>query len=754
LNHAASHNRAAFARPRDLLRVAPLPLVLALSFLCAHAEEGTQLRGPIEAACESAEPCFRNALAPDAAAVSADERLARKLERLKQVMERHAGSLWARRAGLVTGVLLIERQPAEALAFLRAAQRDFPLLEDYVRLWIGEALLKSGDVSNAASFLDIIPNVVPDTLLGSRIAYRAGEAWFRVGQCAYATEPLTKAVAQDPQESGAARALLMLAECQQQDSRSPDSAVTLRQIWTRYPKTPEADEAEKQLSQRNGQPWKPTPDERYARASALAAAAMNEDAVEDFKTFLAAAPGHPKREEAKLRLAMALARLKRYDQAKLVFHELASNGPSNEANEAAVWLARSYLRTGEGDRLVGLRQAYPKLTLTPEQQALILIVMGTWFDDQNQFDQAVAQYRQIVQLGDRTEQRAEALWRIGWIQYRTEQYGEAARTLQDLAAIREDPANNPQALYWAARALERLHDAKAAEVYQTLCRRYAWTYYCQLTRSRQDVPPPETAAAAPDSDPGEGSRLGIEQDAHYRRAVELRALGLEQEAGREVTWLLDRYVRNRAALVELITRLSEAGGYHQGLRLARLHFRDGLERGLEPVQPSLWNVAYPTVYLPTIRALSSDRFDPYLAAAVIREESQYDARAVSRVGAIGLMQLMPTTAQAVAQRNGGAVSRNDLFDHETNIRYGVRYLEQLLGQFNGNLVHAVAAYNAGPPIVTSWIQKFGDKEPDEFVESIPYQETRQYVRRVLRSYREYRRLGGEACTVRSLDKAC
>jgi len=737
------------------MRIAWLLFMLALSSVPVSAEEGTPPPASLDPSCETAESCFRNALAPNATAVSADERLARKLERLKQVTERHAGSLWARRATLVMGVLLIERQPAEALAYLRAAQPEFPLLEDYVRLWIGDALLKSGDVSAAASFLDIIPNVVPDTLLGSRIAYRAGEAWFRVGQCAYATEPLTRAVAQEPQDAGASRALLMLAECQAQDNRSPDSTVTLRQIWMRYPQTPEADEAEKRLSQRlNGQTWKPTADERYVRASAFAAAAMNEEAVEDFKVFLASAPGHSKREEARLRLAIALVRLKRYDQAKLVFHELASSGPSNEANEAAVWLARSYLRLGEGDRLVSLRQAYPKLALTPEQQALILIVLGTWFDDQNQFDQAVAQYRQIAQLGDRTEQRAEALWRIGWIQYRAGQYSEAARTLQDLVAIREDPANNPQALYWTARALERLQDSKAAEVYQALCRKYAWTYYCQLTRSRQEVPPPELATGALDSEPGEAGGSSIAQDVHYRRAVELRALGLEQEAGHEVTWLLDRYVRNRAALVELITRLSEAGGYHQGLRLARLHFRDGLERGLEPVQPSLWSVAYPTVYLPTIRALSSDRFDPYLAAAIIREESQYDARAVSRVGAIGLMQLMPATAQAVAQRNGGAVSRNDLFDHETNIRYGVRYLEQLLGQFNGNLVHAVAAYNAGPPIVTSWIQKFGDKEPDEFVESIPYQETRQYVRRVLRSYREYRRLGGEACAVRSLDKAC
>lgn len=736
------------------MRVACLLFVLALPFVPVSAEEGAPPPAPIDASCESAEQCFRSALAPDTAAVSAEERVARKLERLHQLMERHAGSVWARRANLLTGVLLIERQPAEALLFLRAAQRDFPLLEDYVRLWIGEALLKSDDVSASASLLDIIPNIVPDTLLGTRIAYRAGEAWFRVGQCDYAMEPLSRGVAQEPQDPAASRALLMLAECQHQDNRSPDSAVTLRQIWMRYPQTPEAGEAEKRLSQRlNGQTWKPTADERYVRASAFAAAAFNEEAVEELKAFLASASGHPKREEAKLRLAMALARLKRYDQAKLIFHELASSGPSTEANEAAVWLARSYLRLGEGDRLVSLRQAYPKLALTPEQLALILIVLGTWFDDQNQFDQAIAQYRQIVQLGDRTEQRAEALWRIGWIQYRTGQYSETARTLQDLVAIRDDPANNPQALYWTARAQERLQDAKAAEVYQALCRKYAWTYYCQLTRSRVDVPLPELANGTPDPEDG-NDRSGIAQDVHYRRAVELRTLGLEQEAGREVAWLLDRYARNRAALIELITRVSEAGGYHQGLRLARLHFRDGLERGLEPVQPSLWSVAYPTVYLPTIRALSSARLDPYLAAAIIREESQYDARAVSRVGAIGLMQLMPSTAQAVAQRHGGTVARDDLFDQETNIRYGVRYLEQLLGQFNGNLVHAVAAYNAGPPTVTSWIQKFGDKEPDEFVESIPYQETRQYVRRVLRSYREYRRLGGEACAVRSLDKVC
>ena len=112
--------------------------------------------------------------------------------------------------------------------------------------------------------------------------------------------------------------------------------------------------------------------------------------------------------------------------------------------------------------------------------------------------------------------------------------------------------------------------------------------------------------------------------------------------------------------------------------------------------------------------------DPYLAAAIIREESQYDEKALSVVGAVGLMQLMPVTANAVAQRHGfPAVGREELFDRETNIRLGVRYLGQLLDQYSGNLAYAVAAYNAGPMAVNNWIAVHQGRDQDEFVELIP-----------------------------------
>jgi soluble lytic murein transglycosylase len=169
----------------------------------------------------------------------------------------------------------------------------------------------------------------------------------------------------------------------------------------------------------------------------------------------------------------------------------------------------------------------------------------------------------------------------------------------------------------------------------------------------------------------------------------------------------------------------------------------------------LWNSAYPTGYLPRIRLHAGTQVDPYLVAAIIREESQYDPRAVSRSGALGLMQLLPTTAQAMARRQGlPDVSREDLFDHETNIRFGTGYLAQMLQRFDGNVLYAVAAYNAGPVAVSSWLEKNGKREVDEFVESIPFQETRQYVKRVLRSYREYRRIGQLPCAAPSLDKVC
>jgi len=709
-------------------------------------------------ACESAEDCFQASAVPRerlGKALNKEQVLLLKLDRLQRVMERFPATIWAKRAGFLSGVLLLERDPAVAIQFLRAAQRDFPTLDDYIRLWMGEALLNLGDAKQAAEMFESIRQASPDSFLLTKAAYRAGEAWYQASSCPEATAWFAKAMELNDKEPGTPRALLRRSACQLRDNNVREGRETLMQLWVRFAHTVEAKEAEVLLaSNLGGEPWVVQPSERLARAQVYLGQSFHAEAVEELRKFLAADPKSPRRAEAKLKLGIAWVRLKQYDEARETFHALVKGG-GTESHEATVWLARVYLRLGQGDKLLDLARTLPTSSLSAEQKGQITLFAGMWLEDQGRFDDAIVRYRHAAKAGEPASQRAEARWRVGWVYYRMARYREVGDELR-LLANQHDSDFEPQALYWMGRAAELSQQPHAREVYAQLCQRYVYTYYCQLARERIDIPLSEPIASEPISSTapvndgtianGEALRLvstraEIEQQSAYRRAMELKTLGLDSDAARELAGLTDRYSRDPDVLIVLATMLNEVGAYHHALRLARARFRDKLERTGGIVDPSLWKVAYPTGLLLTIKGQGASGVDPYLVAAIIREESQYDPQAVSRVGAIGLMQVMPGTANKVAQRLGlPAVGRDDLFDQETNIQIGVHYVRQLLEQFSGNVALTIASYNAGPIVVGSWVALHPGRSQDEFIELIPYQETRQYVKRVLRSYREYIRL--------------
>lgn len=729
-------------------------------FLDAHAAQVAASERRHVDGCTQGEDCFIAAAWPKERlgnVLTRDQVVALKLERLRRVMEQFPASLWAKRAGLLSGVILIERNPAAAIQYLRAAQRDFPVLDDYIRFWMGEALLHLGDAKEAAAMFEAVPQAVSDSNLFNQATLRAGEAWYQASNCPLAVPWLAKAVSLNDKEPQVSQAWLRLAACYLRDNQLAEGRETLKRLWVKFPQTKEAKEAESLLATNiGGESWIPQPDEHYTRAQVFLGQALHVEAIEELKKYLTKDPSPSQRGEATLKLGVAQVRLKLYDQARDTFQALAGEGVA-QSNEAAVWLARVYLRQGLGAKLLELSRTLQKQSLSPEQKGQINLFAGSWLEDQAQFDEAIAKYRQVAKSGEPASQRAEAQWRQGWVSYRTARYGDAIAAWQQIV----DQGNSdfePQALYWIARSYGHTGSSKSPEVFLQLCRQYPYTYYCQLARGQTDIPvssPAEqegsvavTASSQPVSSetqvlPG-ADRSEIEQQPAYRRAVELRALGLEQDAARELTALTDHYSRDPDALMALSTMLNEVGAYHHALRLVRTRFRDKLERTGGTVANGLWSVAYPTGLIPTIKTQgASGVVDPFLVAAIIREESQYDWRAVSRVGAIGLMQVMPATANAVAQRHRlPGVVREDLFDQETNIRLGVRYVEQLLEQFSGNLVQTIAAYNAGPIVVEKWATAHHGRSEDEFVELIPFQETMQYVKRVLRSYKEYMRLAG------------
>jgi soluble lytic murein transglycosylase len=698
--------------------------------------------------CNTAEACYRAVLAQRATSATGgtlSDQNGSLSAQLSSIRNQFPESVWTWRATLLQGLLIRDRYPTQAAYMLQSAQSEFPLLDDYLRLWTGEALAKAGEPAWAARLFESILSLT-DTRLTTRASFRAGEAWYQAGECEKAVPHLERALAANGQHQFAPSALLALADCQQRSARAADGEATLRQLWVRFPQTPEAKRAESQLMHgRAGEPWRPSPEEWLGRALVLASVSLHEEAVGAFQQFLALAPTHEQRGQVKLKMGVSLVRLKRYDQARSLFQELAAERNA-EAGEAVVWLARIFLRQDDGERLKELAAGMTARGLANEQRMTVLMLLGAWHEDQAQDAQASLAYQRVVAQAEQSATKSEALWRIGWMHYRNGRFDEAAGTLLGLIDTKGEHFFVPQAMYWTAKSLEKRKQAGSAELYQRLCRHYPYTYYCQVARNRSvtaDISddgagPPGIVQAPADS----RFRAGVEADVRYQKALELKWVGSEQDAAKELAALSERYLRDRRVLAEISALLSEAGAHHQALRLVRQYFREGLERGSEPVLPSLWPVAYPTAYLPTIRQAAGQRVDPFLAAAIIREESQYDPSAVSRTGAIGLMQVMPATAHTLAKKQGWAdVGRADLFQEGTNIRVGVGYLGDLLQQFSGDVVRAVASYNAGPQIVAAWIAKFGDREPDEFVEMIPYQETRHYVKRVLRSYHEYRRLG-------------
>lgn len=231
----------------------------------------------------------------------------------------------------------------------------------------------------------------------------------------------------------------------------------------------------------------------------------------------------------------------------------------------------------------------------------------------------------------------------------------------------------------------------------------------------------------------------------FERASLLVEIGLLDWARWEL-YEIERRTRNQDYLKMLMAAYEQIDSYYRSSYIGIIHFSGQRGKyGIEGVR-YLWEYAYPRAYRPSVEKYTSDfGVEKEFAWGIMRAESSFRHDVISPVGAKGLMQLMPNTARQMARLMGDA-SFNDrrLTEPEVNIRIGIRYLQRLLGKFDNMVPLAAAAYNAGPHRVESWLASFGKLEMDEFVEHIPFIETRNYVKKVLRNYAIYASLYNKA----------
>jgi soluble lytic murein transglycosylase len=334
--------------------------------------------------------------------------------------------------------------------------------------------------------------------------------------------------------------------------------------------------------------------------------------------------------------------------------------------------------------------------------------------------------------------RDDASWRLGWLYYGAGQLRKAAATFRSLATRTKEERLQTAALYWHARSMEKLGETEtASRIYQKISKVFSESYYQPLAIQRLasiGVPVGETETS--DSVPypeDEKITLNAEMAFHLVRAKELAALNL-----------------NPLAVLELVQASRFAGRQPERRRLLMREYAlnraysysIGMANQLPQGSAERDRYRFPLAYWEAIQEKARERgLDPYLILALIRQESLFDPRARSPAAALGLMQLIPSTATRIAKQSGlPAPAHEKLFDPEINLTLGAQYLKSLLDRYSNNWHKALAAYNAGESAVDRWQQEIETDDMEEFVERIPYAETRQYVKLVLRNHRVYKRL--------------
>ncbi len=227
----------------------------------------------------------------------------------------------------------------------------------------------------------------------------------------------------------------------------------------------------------------------------------------------------------------------------------------------------------------------------------------------------------------------------------------------------------------------------------------------------------------------------------FDRANDLVQMGLFDWARWEL-YEIETRTRNRNYLKTLIHQYERINAFNRSARISQNHFAQRRNRQSFTEALPLWRQAFPQAYAPWVGPESEKHLVPAeFVWSIMKAESYFQPDVVSPVGARGLMQIMPNTGRQVARLAGEEnFDVDQLFDPQVNIRLGVRYLSRLSRLFQGSLPLMAAAYNAGPHRVEGWLSSFGSLEMDEFIEHIPFLETRNYVKRVLGHYGVYSQL--------------
>ncbi len=664
------------------------------------------------------------------------------------------------RAALALGYYDLTRdKPQQALGWLRKAV-DEKLLREYVQYWHAQTSLDLGQRAEGIEQLQSFRRDFPDSVMAEQAVTSLAQAAAGSGKGVDALAAL------DSYPSTALKPALLLLRAQTREKLAEakgdkplSAAADYLDLYYRFPLNDEAKAAAQRipsLQSALGEKFPGTPMQmQMARAETFFVAKRWTEARSEFAGLLPKLGG-TNRERAELRLAQC---------------DLQSGGKPELLR--AVSLTDPEL---DAERIFAISQAYRSQNLEKEMLEEIdqlaqrhpqspwvedgLYAAGNYYWVNMDRSRAAEFYRRTLEAFPDGKDSGTAAWRVAWTAY-LDRKPEAADMLE--AYVLRFPTSSyvQDALYWLGRAYERSGNAAhARSFYLAATTRFPLTYFGEKAATRLrpepegmgDAPlnPAEFLSVIPPAPPLPPVDQPLAAKAQERE-VRARALSdiafdtsaeLEYRAAYAAT-------RSPRLLIDAAGAAIAAGHYAVGITTMRQVFPQLEARRVPEIPQEAWRTAFPLPYESSLRsAASNNHVDPMLLAGLARQESAFESNAVSRAGAMGLMQVMPKTASKLARQLKLGYARARLTDPGYNLKLGSRYLADLIQAF-GTPEAALAAYNAGEDRVAQWTAGQNYLETAEFVESIPFTETREYVQIVIRNAEVYRQVYGPVRTAES-----
>jgi soluble lytic murein transglycosylase len=650
---------------------------------------------------------------------------------------RHAGTDTGSMAYLALGYAhYVDHDYPGAITVLKKAQPRAGDLGDYVSYFLASSYEGSGQTAAAADALQDFSSKYPESVFLRDAAVTYANALLAGNDPAGALAVLRKyrEPVRSDVELALGRALMRTGEREQ-------AIAVFKHIYLATPTAAEAPDARTELANAS---YSPTSVERRERADKLASAKRWSDAAREYRELMNEAEPAD-RYALSVALGVALHHSGSDAEARRLLESLPES--TNEANAQRMLALAEMARAAEDlDRYTSIINRMRETSPNDPAFQDALLLGGNMYLLRKDYDKAIDYYREAQTRFPKGTHAGYAHWKAAWLTLRQGRNQEAKRDFEEEIELYPATPQASAAIYWRGRLAEEDHDlAGARAYYKKLDARFRNYYYAELARARLATLgpgpvavepvlaaiPPLDPEVNPDPDPPE-------DDLRVQKAMLLANAGLVDFAAHELR-AADNGQRWSAA--EIAKIYTDYGQYYRALQIMKRAVPSYFALDLSELPRDYWETLFPRPYWSDLkRFAASNQLDPYLVASLIRQESEFNPGAVSRSEALGLMQLLPVTGRQVArQMNMRRLSPTQLLSPTTNIQLGTRYFRELVDKFGGQVEYALAAYNAGPDKVQEWLgEKYRD--PQEFVESIPFTETREYVEAIMRNAGLYRQL--------------